>query len=439
VRGALAAAALSLAACTAPEARPDLLLVTIDTLRADHLESYGYARHTAPGLAALAQRGVLFRRAIAQCNWTLPSLASIHTGLYPSQHGAVSANFALGDEYVTLGEALHAAGYHTLAVVSHSFADRQHGFAQGFDEFDESQILPEDAVTSEAITHIALERIARAPRPTFAWVHYFDPHYTYVPHPEFGFAGPPPPRLASGPLAMRRLNRIKGESGLRPDETQYLEDVYDEEIAYTDRAIGELVAGIADRPTLIVVAADHGELFGERDGYLGHGKYVVQPLVQVPLIFSGRIDPALRGRVVERPVELASLPATLARAAGLAEVPFRGEDLIEVARRGERSGIAFTENGWAWGRIRLRSAAVSERWKLVRDADAGRFELYDLASDPDERHDRWGEASAEVRAARRRLAPALREFGQRDHHPRAPEIQLRADQLERLKALGYAR
>jgi choline-sulfatase len=156
----------------APDERPNIILVTVDTLRADHVESYGYERATTPALASLASKGIVYERAIAQAPWTLPSMASLHTGLYPAEHGAVHYDTRLPSEHRMIAQALRRSGYHTIGVVSHVFVDRRRGFAKGFDRFDESQIKAHDAVTSDELTRLALRKLERKlVEPFFLWVH----------------------------------------------------------------------------------------------------------------------------------------------------------------------------------------------------------------------------------------------------------------------------
>ncbi|MDH3214470.1 MAG: sulfatase-like hydrolase/transferase [Myxococcales bacterium] len=133
------------------EPRPDLVLVTIDTLRSDHVGAYGYTRSTTPRIDALAASGVRFDRAYAQAPWTLPSMASLHTSLPPLRHGAVGSSSVLAADVVTLAEVLRDSGYRTIAVVSHQFLGRKHGLSQGFEVFDESQIVADDGSNDEAV------------------------------------------------------------------------------------------------------------------------------------------------------------------------------------------------------------------------------------------------------------------------------------------------
>ena len=131
--------------------RPNILLLTVDTLRADHLTVYGYDRPTTPAIDELSRNGVRFANAMSQAPWTLPSLASIHTGLYPTEHGATHSTARVSDEAVTIAEVLRSAGYQTLGVVGHDFAGRNHGLAQGFDFFDESAFERSETANSQQL------------------------------------------------------------------------------------------------------------------------------------------------------------------------------------------------------------------------------------------------------------------------------------------------
>jgi len=159
----------------------NVVLITIDTLRADHLKSYGYNRPTAPNVDALAKEGILFQRAIAQAPWTLPSMATLHSSLYPSQHGAYRYSFRMHERVMTLAEHFKNENYRTIGVVSHTFVNSTYGFAQGFDVFDESHIMQQSGVSSDKISTAAVTYIRRSKdKRFFLWLHYFDPHYDYV-------------------------------------------------------------------------------------------------------------------------------------------------------------------------------------------------------------------------------------------------------------------
>ena len=313
-RPALAAAlALLAGACAdeAPAPPPNLVLITVDTLRADHLGAYGHERATSPNLDALADDGVRFDAPVAPSPWTLPSLTSIHTGLYPSEHGAVRKDTRLADETGTLAEALQGAGYRTIGLVANVLASEQYGLDRGFDHFDASPTWTEDpSGSSELLTHLARgaldDVVAAGDEPFFLWVHYFDPHSPYLAHPRFCFADPSWP----APLTNRELTALRTEIASLPNAAnlpagQHARDLYDEEVAHTDEWIGVLLEALeaidSERVTVIAMTSDHGEAFYEHEAF-GHGKWVYDELVRLPLILGGDLDPGLAGTVVEAPV-----------------------------------------------------------------------------------------------------------------------------------------
>jgi arylsulfatase A-like enzyme len=366
------------------------------------------------------------------------------TSLYPSQHGAIGAETRLPEEAGTLAEALRAVGYHTVGVVSHDFVGSMHGLAQGFDVFDETNVVGHEETTSKALTLTALATVADVSEPFFLWVHYFDPHFTYVRHPEVGFAdgyeGELPPEITSGRLtgelaALRRQGKRMEETDLA-----YIEAVYDEEIAHTDLWVGTLwkglgTRGLADRSVLIFTS-DHGEYFLER-GRFFHGKDVYEPLIHVPLIIGGAIDDDLRGVTIEHSVEVRSIPATVMGLLGVEPHGFAGADLLS-AEHGGGIQTVYSEGSHAFGEDERKYAAVHEGWKLIRNLDDDRFELYELATDRNERRDRWQVESEIKDGIAPILVQRLLDFA---GLPRlqARQLDISPEQRRRLESLGYVR
>jgi arylsulfatase A-like enzyme len=438
-----------LARPTLTAAQPrNLVLIGIDTLRFDRTalapaatpaEAARRARVT-PNLAALADEAAVFVNATTQAPWTLPSFASILTGRYPHEHGASALGGWLRSRELGLAEVLREAGYRTAAVVSHVLVARDRGFAQGFERFDESQVLGESAVTSQGVTDAALDWLARdGAGPFFLFLHYFDPHYEYRDHAEWAFADAYRGWLRDEAPAIHEIRHRAAE--LAPRDLAHLRDLYDEDLAFTDREIGRLLAGLraAGRAgdTAIVVVGDHGEEFLEH-GWLGHELSLYQEVLRVPLLL--RL-PGVPAAVVEPPVETRALFATLLDYLGIEGVA-RGSaaSLLPLLRGEQAAPAAVFSSVWLpdappeSGR-RVRRAAVRRGdWKLIRDQDTGTERIFDLSRDPHERAD----LSQTAPARRAELSAALDDWlaGLLEAGP-APARELDPQERERLRALGY--
>jgi len=365
-------------------------------------------------------------------------MATVHTSLYPLQHGALGAETAMPEAAETLAEQLQAFGYRTVAVVSHEFISRKQGFAQGFDVFDETNVVGHEEVTSKDLTLTALAQLDNVSEPFFLWVHYFDPHFSYLRHTDIGFAdgytGALPETLTSGRLAQEEGRPMAAA------DLDYVKAVYDEEIAHTDLWIGRLWEALGSRfgadSNVLVFTSDHGEYFLER-GRFFHGKDVYKELTHVPLLVAGAIDPQLRGTTVETAVETRGIAATVMGLLGVDEHPFDGQDLLEVARGADAAPV-FAEGSHAFGTDERKQAVIVDGWKLIHHLDDGRYELYELPSDPEERNDRWGAESQSNDGVIAYLQELLDEFEQLPRLTPQP-IGISPEALERLRGLGYIR
>ncbi|MEZ5977570.1 MAG: sulfatase [Planctomycetota bacterium] len=395
--------------------RPNVLLVTIDTLRADHLEPYGYGRATSPRIAELASRSVVFDEAVAPSSWTLPSLASIMTSLPPSTHRATEIASRLGSDHRTLAEILAAAGYDTYAVATHYFLDRRFGLSQGFTHFDVQLVdrleLSHLAITSERVVEKASRWIDDKSleddgMPWFAWLHFFDPHSVYQPHDEFAFGSE-------------------------------LVDLYDGEIAFTDRAVGRLLdrleaRGLAD-DTIVVVVADHGEEFGDH-GATGHGHTLHRELVRVPMVVH---VPGTAPARVEQPVGAVDLVPTLLELVGVeCEERFAGRSLVPLLDGGTlapRPVLSEVElpNG------RELASLVTDRWKLVHDFLDETSRLYDREHDVEETAD-VSASHQDVVEDLLGVVTTLRAEAEVRAIADGPGEALEVDEMRALRLLGYA-
>ena len=396
--------------------RPDnVLLVTLDTTRADRLGCYGHAAAKTPHLDRLAEEGTRFETVIAPAPITLPSHASLFTGLYPFEHGVRNnGNFYLSERFETITTRLKSRGYRTGAFVGSFILDRRYGLARGFDVYDDrmegaqAQVLVLEAERRGDRTALALgawldERAREPATPFFAWLHIYDPHEPYRPP--------------------------------QPFRERFAADPYDGEIAFANA----IVASVLDRMrplglldgTLVVVTADHGESLGDH-GEETHSMLVYEAAIRVPLILwrPGRV-PA--GRVVTEPVRLTDVAPTLLELLGATPpvLPHSRSLVPLLERRGSgQAPLAYAETllpkfYMNWAPLR---ALRDGRYKLI---DAPRPELYDLAEDPAEARNLYAAEPRKARALREAL-DALAASGD------AMSVQsLDREAMEKLAALGY--
>jgi arylsulfatase A-like enzyme len=410
-----------------PAGTPDVLVVTLDTTRADHLSTYGYARETSPNLTRLAHDGVLYRDARSPAGWTLPGHASLMTGLYPSSHGAELTGGWVGGESIdgrrnvarplaasheTLAEVLRDRGYRTAGIVSNfSYLYRDYGLAQGFGFYDDAPgtllrvelpivhlirlVQPAFGVkpfrTAREINAAALAWLDAAgrDRPTFMFLNYMEPHQPWVAEaPYDGWA-----RGVPGAWALERTNLYTHAVRPVPAATaRFVVASYDGQLAAMDAALGELIDALVARRryenTLIVVAGDHGELLGEHSE-LGHmGRTLYEPLLRVPLVvkYPGG---ARAGSVVEYPVQLVDVMPTVVAVAG-AHLPAEVEGAgLDVEHR-----VVYAEEGINPFLVADYGAFYDRAMRVVYDGDykllstsRGKRMLFDLKHDPGEEHD----------------------------------------------------
>ena len=448
-RAAVAVLAGWAAACGGPP-RPNILLITIDTLRADHCSAYGYAKPTTPRLAGLAKEGVLCAVAYAPMATTAPSHATMFTGLLPRAHGVRVNGGVLAGRHQTLAEVLRAHGYRTHAIVSSFVLNRRFGLDQGFESYDDA--FPSKGSTSrtqdfegsvveggfdqrasrareKAVAWLRGAGFLGPGRPTapfFMWVHFFDPHAPYV-----------PPHRHQQPFAPR-------DEG---DEHESMLASYDGEVHYTDAEIGELVdtlakVGVLD-DTLVVVTGDHGEGLMSH-GHPNHGIHLYEEAVRVPLVLRWpRRLPG--GGVVGEPVTLADLTPTLLDLLLIDAPSERRRDGLSLARllRGESRGdpnrsIFLERRKYETARIGEfevrgeKTALRLGRYKLIEAPDEQSFELYDLEADPDERRNVHADLVSQSQAMSRLLSLWRRQ----DRRGDAP-TDTSAETQEALRALGY--
>jgi arylsulfatase A-like enzyme len=295
--------------------RPNVVLIVVDTLRADHLGIYGYRRDTSPHLDALARESFLYRNAISTAPWTSPAVGSILTGKYPPQMGIASRPIVLDEALRRLPEVLQARGYETAGIVSHLYVGQKYNYQQGFGFWDESQAKGHTHVSSNEVTDRAIEFLDRSgERRFFLFLHYFDPHLDYVQHEEYiyskGYAGP----VRSGKDNVHELRKLAWSGQLKIPDIYYLRALYDSEISYTDEHIGRFLDELRRRglydDALIIVTADHGESIMDRpDRWIGHTVSLYGECLNVPLIL--KLAGHRGHRTIEEWVSIIDIPSTI--------------------------------------------------------------------------------------------------------------------------------
>ncbi len=438
-----------------PETSLNVVVIGIDTLRADCVNLTPPAegeRDRTPNLRELARHGVRFTQAISQSPWTMPAFASIFTGKYPLEHGAVSLSGNLRDREVTLAEILREAGYKTGSFVSNDYTDQKHGFRQGNDEFKEDCVKSATEVTSKGITDQAADFVERhTGQPFFLFAHYMDPHYQYVDHQGWTWADD----YRGWWKDQNDLdNLVRNRNLVNATDLKWLRDLYDEEIAYTDSEIGRLLAtlkrsGVMDR-TLIVVVADHGEEFMDH-GNFSHTTTLYEELVHVPMFI---VVPNAKDAGSERTdvVETRSVFSTVldclgidfgsrSRPKGLLPAPSKQSKTPAV---GELA-VAGAEHAFSmvwlpdakpkWGKQFEIASLRTPRWKLIDNITRKVYELFDIAADPGEKHDLSGSEPEVFKNLRAELDAWIE--NQELHAGDLPHAESGGDNASRLKSLGY--
>ncbi|MFH1311767.1 MAG: sulfatase [Candidatus Eisenbacteria bacterium] len=388
-------------ACGVSDRPLNVVLIGVDTLRPDHMASYGYRHDTMPNTGRLAAEGVLFENTVAPSPWTLPSFATIFTSLYPTQHGAVHFRNTIRDECPTLAELLKANGYATYGVVNAPYLKAQYKLNRGFDFYN---LTPIDGRNAEGTTSDALDWIdMRGNAPFFLFVHYFDPHLPYSPPAPYDTIFDPdysgrlrnvydPKRLPA--IRLRKFDEMKAVS---QDDWDHIRSLYDGEVAFTDEAVGSLLEGLEEKGllknTLIVFLSDHGEEFYEHDGF-EHGHSLYDELLRVPLIFSlpGRLPEGVR---IGRQVRLVDIAPTILDLLGLEPDPrFEGVSLKPLLT-GEGSVVAnkgaLLPPEIAYAEAILygteQKSVTAYPWKFIYDMATAKRTCFNLAEDPGERND----------------------------------------------------
>lgn len=452
LRGFLVLIPLLLCACGRGEPdRWNVLLVIVDTLRADRMSLYGYPRPTTPNLEAFAREAVVFTNAHSQAGCTFPSVNSLLTSRQPAAFLVPGSSLGIPDTIRSLPEILREQGYSTLAVSASSVVrntpskiNRTGGFGRGFDVFDESC----HRRAARCVNEKGLGLLEGVREPWFLYLHYMEPHAPYEPPPDHARRIAPTPARAreqgvnawarrgeAWPVA-RLLYDGNTQYQLTPPNLAHLSDLYDEEIAYFDGQFSKLLDALRERGlferTLIVLAADHGEELYDH-GHFGHCRdHAYETVLKTPLVL--RIpgaEPSLQGLRREALAENLDIVPTLLDYLGLPtkDRGFEGASLRPVLEKDRRvRRLSFGLQG-------VTRTVTDGTWKLTFDLATGGTRLFNLGTDPGEKTDLSSERPEDAR----RLETALLGWlGSHEGSPASGESRRRAEELEKkLRALGY--
>lgn len=444
-----------LGGCQSRSKSGPIILILLDTVRRDALGCYGDPEKPTPNLDALAADGVRFDQAIASSGWTLPSVASLLTGTWPTLHGARGKGAQLTPirpELATAPEVLSDAGYKTLGVANAAFVSPLLGMNRGFDAFDHRHTYNWNARNADASVDVLFDMMqaAGSDRPLFLMLHLFDAHLDYDPPGRFATlhtGGRTEPAL---PVTMKTCEELWGKKlgrrGPSARDAEYIRDLYRGEIGFMDEQVGRLIEHLRSQSmyddAMIIVTADHGEEFWDHDGF-EHGHTLYDELVRVPLLIKFPESSASTVRVVEDQVRLLDVMPTVFEVFGV-ETPesFVGASLLPLVQgkaTGEQDRPALCESTlYGPEKVALRKGGY--KYVLPVGASADQGELYRWTTDPQEKEnlrererELAGRYHEDLIEMYRGLVQRAGEFSRRK------PVDLTPGHVEMLKSLGYIR
>ncbi|MCH8242015.1 MAG: sulfatase [Planctomycetes bacterium] len=436
-------------------AKPNIILITLESIRTDHVGHFGYDRDTTPAFDELSRQGITFTQANAVTSWTLPSHASMFTGLYPSAHQVVTIRDRLDDDYTTAAELLRDSGYQTAGFISGPFLRKVHNLQQGFDTYDDSFANVDHWASHEDITNPGMEKALTAflkngrhpDKPFFLFLYFWDPHFDYIPPSPYDKMFVPSDAV---PIDVRRYeHQTTVNKNITKSQLAYVVSQYDGEIRCTDAVLGRLWSLLKKLDlwdtTAVIVTADHGEDFFER-GKKGHKNDIFAQSIRVPLVIKppGHTKP----RRDERITSLVDLFPTICDLAGVVSAgSTHGRSLLKAASGSPRTiyfeldalmYMTHPDTGRSWTEADRWRGVRRGRYKLVSIPEKNRWALFDVQADPTEMHplgpDHGGNMAA-LRTLLEQYERDMRAVATRKGKPRPADLN--EEELKRLESLGY--
>ena len=438
--------------CPAASASKDfnIVLITIDTLRADHLSCYGYHRKTSPNIDKIAKKGIVFKNAIAPSSWTVPSMVSLFTSVYPINHGVVHGFFEnkkisnqelFSDELTTLTETLKTHGYTTFGVASNLHLDGRLGFARGFDYFKCLPFLSAPHVNK--IIYSWKDNIKNSDK-FFIWAHYVDPHHPYYPKApwiEQYISKTSTQKLILSKKRRYELLQLIPMLKKDPQSLAYLIALYDSEINFVDSYIGKLIQKFElDKNTLIIITSDHGEEFLEHD-QLDHGNNLHQETIHIPLII--KLPYSTKKEMAEKHVTLLDIMPSILHILDInppeqtiGKSFWEMEGIIswlkQISQRKGAPNYTFSELD---RNNNISKTIMTQKWKYIFNYKNKTEHLFNLKSDPLEKNDLADKNIKQRNKLREQFINWVSHS--RKYPTKKKTIQILPQEKEKLKALGY--
>lgn len=425
----------------------NIVLITIDTLRADHLSCYGYERATSPHIDTIAQQGILFKNVIAPSSWTAPSMVSLFTSTYPINHGVIHgldfmkkkgfSQEVFSENLTTLPATLKKQGYTTFGVSSNHTLTAEFGFARGFDYFNYVNWQSADLINE--IVYSWEEKINKASR-FFLWVHYIDPHYPY--HPQSPWIEHYSSRNATDIAQLSRMPQgaLVRTAEKNPEILSTILALYDSEINYVDSHVGQLIKKFElDKNTLLIITSDHGEQFLEH-GRIGHAINLHKEELHIPLII--KFPDVSKMQSIERQASLLDIMPTILQAVNtdqpeqiIGRPLMENEGLVSYIQETLLSTKAAVYNFAELDSTATLKAIISPRWKYVYNYKNKSEQLYNIISDSSERNNlavRYGKQGKHLKEQLLQWVSQAKQYP-----PKNLFFQLSREEKEKLETLGY--
>lgn len=416
--------------------KQNVILILVDTLRADHLSCYGYERKTTPNIDEFAKDSIVFKNAFSTSPWTTASIGSMLTSQYPRSLGITSEPVVLNDKFVTLAELFKEEDYMTMGIVSCTYVSSSLGFNQGFDGYDEAEAIDREHISSPTVTKKVISFLEQHKDDQFfLFVHYFDPHIEYFVHDKYNYYPEYKGPVKSGLLVAKFLQMVPD---MTADDIRFVIAAYDSEISFTDEHIGKVFnklkeLGLYDN-ALIIFTGDHGEEFLEREDRGWNHERVFNTVIHVPWII--KLPGNKRKEIIDENVSMINLMPTIAYLANL-NIPndylYEGKVVdIDNKESWEHEDI-FSETK----RFNDMQSIIKNGKKLIKDIKSKKDMLFDLVDDFAEKIDisqEYKGLSIELNSLLVRWDAHIK---MRNKEFKAEKPNFTQEQINNLKSLGY--